>query len=162
MKFLIIDKNNYDYKTLKKDIDRLFDGDNHKIADSIEFMNHLNYIFAQKANQGFLVLLYENNILISMVNYFQYDNQMNYWCEFTLFVNKNYRNKNYAQMVFLRGLEELRKYSCNKLICGIEKDNISSIKFHEKNNFKYAGCQWNELEEGFPDNHLGFIYSVDI
>lgn len=39
-------------------------------------------------------------------------------------------------------------------------DNTSSIKLHEKVGFKYANCNWDELAEGFPENHLGYIYDL--
>ena len=53
---------------------------------------------------------------------------------------------------------KLKDYKCSKLISGIEEDNLPSIKLHEKLGFKYSGYAWNEIAEGFPENHLGYIY----
>lgn len=43
------------------------------------------------------------------------------------------------------------------MISGIEPTNIESIKLHEKVGFRNSGKMWNELADGFPENHMGFI-----
>lgn len=40
----------------------------------------------------------------------------------------------------------------------LKEDNIKSIKIHEKVGFNNTGYKWDELEPGFPKEHLGFIY----
>ena len=29
-------------------------------------------------------------------------------------------------------------------------------------NFKYEGMEWEEIDDGFPENHMGYIYYVDV
>ena len=45
----------------------------------------------------------------------------------------------------------------NKIVSGIENDNVSSIKIHESVGFINSGMMWNEIEEGFPSDHMGFV-----
>ena len=152
--YKIIDNN---FKTEKDKyitlVEKVFANDSDKIANILEFKKHLNYIFASLYNnQAFWVLLIVDETLISMVNFFEYDS-LNH--DFT---NKKYRCKGYAGKVLKYGLNHLKRYQYNKLICGIENTNIASIKLHEKNGFVYSGYNWDELAPGFPKNHLGFIY----
>ena len=159
--YKIIDNNNFKtekdkYITL---VEKVFANDSDKIANILEFEKHLNYIFASPYNnQAFWVLLIVDETLISMVNFFEYDSLNHDWCLFTTFTNKKYRCKGYAGKVLKYGLNYLKRYQYNKLICGIENTNIASIKLHEKNGFVYSGYDWDELAPGFPKNHLGFIY----
>lgn len=39
----------------------------------------------------------------------------------------------------------------------LEENNISSIKVHESVGFKNFFMKWNEIDEGFLNNYLGFI-----
>lgn len=43
------------------------------------------------------------------------------------------------------------------IVSGIEEDNISSIKVYESVGFKNSFMKWNEIDEGFSDNYLGYI-----
>ncbi len=40
----------------------------------------------------------------------------------------------------------------------IKKENISSIKLHEQLGFVYEGKSLDEYANGYPINHLGYIY----
>lgn len=142
-------------------IEKMYEGDNNKLANLEEIKQHLEFIFSEQyANNSFLIFQKEDERLISMVNFFEYNNCSNEWCLFSLFTNQHYRKKGYGEKIMIYTLSKLKQYKCNKLIVGIEKENIPSIKPHEKIGFKYANCNWDDLAEGFPKNYLGFIYDV--
>lgn len=164
MDFKYIEKRDY---ILNKEkylhlIKEMFKGDKNKLANENEIENHLDFIFSnQFTNNAFLILQIKNNKLISMINFFEYNNCLNEWCLFSLFTNRNFRNRGYGEKTMLFALSKLKKYKCTKLISGIESENIPSIKLHEKVGFKYANCNWDELAPGFPENHLGYIYNFE-
>ena len=164
MKYIIVEKEEY-HKNKSKYISLIadmFQNDSNKLANIGEFENHLEFIFNKEySNNAFLVLQIENNKLISMINFFEYNNCSNDWCLFTLFTNKKMRRKGYGEKILIYAISQFQKYKCNKLISGIEKENIASIKLHEKVGFKYVNCNWDELGDGFPENHLGFIYNFE-
>ena len=164
MKYKIVEKK--DYKKNKKDyislIKIMFKNDNNKLANIDEIKNHLDFIFNEDyTNNSFLILQVENDKLISMINAFEYDNVNHYWCFFSLFTQKDYRRNGYGEKMIKYALKYVKKYDCSKVISGIESDNIASIELHKKVGFKYANCNWNELADGFPKNHLGFIYNFE-
>ena len=70
---------------------------------------------------------------------------------------KDYRGKGLGYRTLKFIVEEIKKNNPNKIVSGIEKENDSSIKLHESVGFINSGMMWNEIEEGFPDAHLGFI-----
>ena len=105
-----------------------------------------------------LVLLYDDNKLISMVNGYEYNSIYHDFCIFSLFTKKEYRAQGLGYKTLKHIIEEIKKYNPNKIISGIEKDNIFSIKLHEKAGFINSHLKWNEIEEGFPDNHIGYVY----
>ena len=105
--------NNNNFKTEKDKyitlVAKAFATDSDKIANIIEFKNHLNYIFASPYNnQAFWVLLIVDETLISMVNFFEYDS-LNH--DFT---NKKYRCKGYAGKVLKYGLIDVKNTRQNK------------------------------------------------
>ena len=159
--YKVIQKNDYlnnknQYLTYIK---IMFENDSNKLANYDEISNHLDFIFASPyGNEAFLILELENDELISMINFYEYNNCKNEWCLFSLFTNQKSRRHGHGKNIMSYALKELEKYKCNKLISGIKSDNIPSIKLHELVGFKYANCNWDELAEGFPENHLGFIY----
>ena len=136
-------------------ISEMFKDDNDKLANIQEITEHLNFIFHNNLN-SFLILQLDNDELISMINGYEYSDKQ--WCLFSLFTKKEYRRRGYAKKILELAIEEIKKYDYSMIIVGIEEDNISSIKLHEKLGFKYANCDWNDLADGFPENHLGFIY----
>ena len=109
-------------------------------------------------NESFLILNIKNGKLLSMINFLQYNNIENLWCLFSVFTLKSERRKGYAEDILKFGVNEVKKKKAKYLLSGIEPDNLSSIKLHEKVGFKYSGKMWNELADGFPENHLGYIY----
>lgn len=159
--FKILDSSNYldeneKYLSLVK---KMFENDDNKLANIVDFKKHLDFIFSSTyGNKAFLVLLIIDEKLISMVNFYEYNSLEHDWCLFTLFTEKNNRQKGYGEKTLQYALKELKKYNYNNLISGIESDNIASIKLHEKNGFVYAKCKWDEFADGFPENHLCYIY----
>lgn len=136
-------------------IDELFKNDDDKLANINEINEHLDFLFNNNFN-SFLILQIDNNKLISMINGYEYEEKS--WCLFSLFTNKECRKNGYAEKILKLAIEEIKKSDYSKIIVGIEKDNIPSIKLHEKVGFKYANCNWDDLAKGFPENHLGYIY----
>lgn len=162
--FKVLDSNNYVNEKEKclLLVEKMFENDNNKLANITDFKKHLDFIFSSAyGNKTFLVLFILEEKLVSMVNFYEYNSLEHDWCIFTLFTEKNNRNKGFGEQTLLYGLKELKKYDYNNLISGIEKDNIASIKLHEKNGFIYANCNWNEFAEGFPENHLCYIYNEE-
>lgn len=158
----ILDNTNFDRKKEKclLLVEEMFENDTNKLANIDDFKKHLDFIFsAPYGNKAFLILFIINKKVVSMVNFFEYDSINHNWCIFTLFTKKNSRRKGYGEKTLIYGLKELQKYNFNILISGIEKENVASIKLHEKKGFKYAGCNWNEFVKGFPENHLCYIYN---
>ena len=159
-----------DYKVIRKKeykqnkniylnmINKLFLNDNSKIANIEEFTNHLEFIFNDDIdNDAILILNIENNKIISMVNFLQHNNIENQWCLFSLFTLKSERNKGYGENMLRYGVNEIKNLGAKLLISGIEKENVESIKLHEKVGFINSGKMWDELASGFPENHLGYI-----
>lgn len=163
MKYTIIKQKEYNenkdyYITL---INELFENDNNEIANTKEITNHLDFIFNKEYNlNSFLILQIEKNKLISMINGYEYNNILKEWCLFSLYTKKEYRKKGYAENILKQAITQTTKYNSKKIIVGIKKENIASIKLHEKIGFKYANCNWDQLEQGFPINHLGYYYEI--
>ena len=161
MEYKFIEKTEYhkNKKDYLKLIDEMFYEDYNKLANVNEIEKHLDFIFSNEyTNNAFLCLLMDNEKIISMVNFFEYNNMLNEWCLFAVFTKQNYRSQGYAKKILEKSILHLKNYKCSKLISGIEKDNIASIKLHEEIGFEYSNCNWNELADGFPENHLGFTY----
>lgn len=158
--YKVINKDEYQQNksTYLKMIKQLFKNDDSKIANTKELVNHLDTIFDKNIdNDAFLILNIENDKIISIVNFLQYNNIENLWCLFSIFTLKNYRKKGYGKKILKYGIEQVKKKNAKILISGIEKDNKVSIKLHQKVGFIYSGKSWDELAPGFPKNHLGFI-----
>lgn len=134
----------------------LYKNDNDKLADMSEITRHLDFIFS--CDEALLIMLFNDDELVSMVNAYQYNNVLNEWCIFSLFTKKSYRGNKMGFNTLKLIIDEIKKYNPNKIISGIESDNIVSIKLHEKLGFEYSNCSWDELAEGFPKGHLGFVY----
>ena len=160
MKFKVVLKDEYLSNKNKylNDLRVLYLNDNSKLANIEMIEKHLNFIFT--ISNSLLVLLYDNDKLVSMVNGYEYNNINHDWCIFSLFTNKEYRNHGLGYKVLEYIIEEIKKYNHNIIISGIEQDNISSIKLHERIGFVNSGMKWDEIEPGFPNNHLGFIYKT--
>ena len=161
MEYQIITKQEYHKyrKTIINMIKELFKNDDSKIANIQDFSNHLDFICADEmTNESFLILNIKNGKLLSMINFLQYNNIENLWCLFSVFTLKSERRKGYAEDILKFGVNEVKKRKAKYLLSGIEPDNLSSIKLHEKVGFKYSGKMWNELADGFQENHLGYIY----
>lgn len=142
-------------------INKMFKEDNDKLANLQEISNHLDFIFNADYNQkAFLILQIENDELVSMINGYEYDNIRNEWCLFSLFTKKEKRKLGYGEKILKRAIEKIKKYNCSKIIVGIEKKNIPSIKLHEKAGFEYSNCNCDDLADGFPENHLGYCYKI--
>lgn len=158
MRFKVVLKNDYlsNKNEYLDDISKLFFNDNCKLANIDDISKHLDFIF--NVPNSLLVLLYDRDKLVSMVNGYEYNNINHDWCICSLFTNKEYRGKGLGYKTLKYVIEEIKKNNPNKIVSGIEKENISSIKVHEKIGFINSGMMWNEIEEGFPDNHLGFVY----
>lgn len=151
-----------DYITNKDDyiklIDELFENDDSKIANIEEFTNHLEFIFSDDhQNDSMLILNIKDGKVISMINFLQYNNLDNLWCLFSLFTLKSKRKMGYGEQMLRYGVEQVKNKQAKLLISGIESDNIESIKLHEKVGFKNSGKKWDELADGFPENHIGYI-----
>lgn len=86
-----------------------------------------------------------------MINGYEYESGS--WCLLSLFTKKEYRNSGYALKLLKLAIEEIKQYNFTKIIVGIEKENIPSIKLHEKVGFEYANCNWDDFAKGFPENH---------
>lgn len=163
MKYTIIKQKEYNenkdyYITL---INELFENDDNEIANTKEITTHLDFIFNKEYNlNSFLILQLEKNKLISMINGYEYNNILKEWCLFSLYTKKEYRKKGYAENILKQAITQTKKYNSKKIIVGIKKENIASIKLHEKVGFKYANCNWDQLEQGFPSNHLGYYYEI--
>ena len=143
-------------------IKKMFENDSNKLANYDKICEHLEYIFTSPyRNEAFLVFEIEDDELISMVNFYEYDNCKNEWCLFSLFTNQKFRRLGYGKKIITYAINLLKNYKCSKLISGIEAENIPSIKLHELVGFKFANCDWNKLADGFPENHLGYIYLSD-
>ena len=160
-----------DYKIIRRDdynlnrqlyidqIRELFKNDKSKIANLDEITNHLDFLFNDNLN-SFLIFQINQGILVAMINGYEYDYKT--WCLFSIFIKKEYRNKGFALNLLKFTINELKKEKFERIIVGIEKENISSIKLHEKAGFKYANCNWDDFAHGFPENHLGYIYKNNI
>lgn len=151
-----------DYKKSKNRyielINELFKNDDSKIANIEEFTEHLDFIFSDShQNDAMLILNIEDGKIISMINFLQYDSIENLWCLFSLFTLKTKRKMGYGEQMLRYGVEQIKKRDAKLLISGIESTNIESIKVHEKVRFKNSGKMWDELADGFPENHLGYI-----
>ena len=140
------------------DISELFLNDCSKLANIDDISKHLDFIF--NVPNSLLVLLYDDDKLVSMVNGYEYNNINHNWCICSLFTNKEYRGQGLGYKTLKYIIEEIKKYEPNKIVSGIEQDNVSSMKVHEKIGFINSGMMWNEIEEGFPENHLGFVYKT--
>ena len=158
MKFKLVLRDDYLLNKSKyiEDIKFLYQDDNSKLANIEDIKKHLDFIF--NIPNSMLVLLYDDNKLISMVNGYEYNSIYHDFCIFSLFTKKEYRAQGLGYKTLKRIIEEIKKYNPNKIISGIEKDNIFSIKLHEKAGFINSNLKWNEIEEGFPDNHMAYIY----
>ena len=158
MKFKLVLRDDYLLNKSKyiEDIKFLYQDDNSKLANIEDIKKHLDFIF--NIPNSMLVLLYDDNKLISMVNGYEYNSIYHDFCIFSLFTKKEYRAQGLGYKTLKHIIEEIKKYNPNKIISGIEKDNFSSIKVHEKIGFINSHLKWNEIEEGFPDNHIGYVY----
>lgn len=156
----VIDRTIYnkEKETIKNLIAELFKDDNDIIANLEETMEHLDFIFSQEKNEAFLLLDIHNDELVCMVNFLEYNNVLKDWCLFSVFTKKEYRNNGYAEVIIKKGIEIVKKYKGNRIIAGIEYDNIKSQKLHEKLGFKYEGLDWDEIDDGFPENHKAYIW----
>lgn len=160
MRFKVVLKEDYLINKNKyiEDIKNLYLNDDNKLANIDDISKHLDFIF--NVPNSLLVLLYDENKLVSMVNGYEYNNIYHDWCICSLFTNKEYRGKGLGHKVLKYIIEEIKKYNPNKIVSGIEENNILSIRVHEKIGFKNSGLKWNEIEDGFPEDHLGFIYKT--
>lgn len=161
--YKIITRDEYKKKKVfyLKLISDLFKNDNSKIANLEEFTNHLEFIFSDShQNDAILILDLEDGKIISMVNFFQYNNIDNLWCLFSLFTLNSKRNMGYGKEILKFGIEEVKKRGAKLLISGIEHTNIKSIKLHEEVGFRNSGKTWDELACGFPKNYIGYIMEI--
>ena len=104
--YKVINKDEYQQNksTYLKMIKQLFKNDDSKIANTKELVNHLDTIFDKNIdNDAFLILNIENDKIISMVNFLQYNNIENLWCLFSIFTLKNYRKKGYGKKILKYG-----------------------------------------------------------
>lgn len=162
--FKVLDNSNYINEKEKclLLVEKMFENDNNKLANIADFKKHFDFIFsATYGNKAFLILFIIDGKLESMVNFYEYNSLEHDWCIFNLFTEKENRQKGYGEKTLQYALKELKKYEYNNLISGIEKDNIASIKLHEKNGFIYANCKWDEFADGFPEKHLCYIYNKE-
>lgn len=162
--FKVLDNSNYINEKEKclLLVEKMFENDNNKLANIADFKKHLDFIFsATYGNKAFLILFIIDEKLENMVNFYEYNSLEHDWCIFNLFTEKENRQKGYGEKTLQYALKELKKYEYNNLISGIEKDNIASIKLHEKNGFIYANCKWDEFADGFPEKHLCYIYNKE-
>lgn len=156
----VIDRTIYnkEKETIKNLIAELFKNDNDIIANLEETMEHLDFIFSQEKNKSFLLLNIENNKLVCMVNFLEYNNVLKDWCLFSVFTKKEKRKKGYAEKIIKKGIEIVKDNEGNRIIAGIEYDNIPSEQLHEKLGFKYDGLDWDEIDDGFPEKHKAYIW----
>ena len=156
--FKLITKDNYVKEDISKLIEELFKGDKSSIANLEETMEHLDFIFSNSNNQSFLLMDMDNEKLIGMVNFLEYNNILKDWALFSIYVKKEYRNKGIAFNLINEGLKKVRKLNGNRIVSGIDENNFQSINFHKKLGFIDSGKMWNEIDDGFPENHKAFIY----
>ena len=156
--FKLITKDNYVKEDISKLIEELFKGDKSSIANLEETMEHLDFIFSNSNNQSFLLMDMDNEKLIGMVNFLEYNNILKDWALFSIYVKKEYRNKGIAFNLINEGLKKVRKLNGNRIVSGIDENNFQSINLHKKLGFIDSGKMWNEIDDGFPENHKAFIY----
>ncbi len=156
----LITRNNYIRNDISKMIEELFKDDNSSIANLEDTMNHLDFIFSNPNNQAFLLLEIIDGKLVSMVNFLEYNNILKDWSLFSIYTKKEYRNRGLAFNLVNEGLDKVRMLGGNRVISGIEEINSESIKLHEKLGFLDSKMMWNEIDDGFPENHKAFIYYV--
>lgn len=156
----VIDRTIYnkEKETIKNLIAELFKNDNDIIANLEETMEHLDFIFSQEKNKSFLLLNIEDNELVCMVNFLEYNNVLKDWCLFSVFTKKEKRKKGYAEKIIKKGIEIVKDNEGNRIIAGIEYDNIPSQQLHKKLGFKYDGLDWDEIDDGFPEKHKAYIW----
>lgn len=114
LSYTFIEKEDYQNNKNKylKLIENMFENDENKLANIDEFSEHLEFIFnKQLSNNAFLVLQIEDDRLISMINFFEYNNCSNDWCLFTLFTNRNERRKRYGEKILLYAISKLKNIS---------------------------------------------------
>ena len=106
--------NNEEYVKNKLEIQKLiagiFKNDNDKIANLEETMEHLDFIFAQKNNKAFLLLNIENDELICMVNFLEYNNIFKDWSLFSVFTKKDKRRNGYASEIIKEGIKIIKQF----------------------------------------------------
>lgn len=160
MNYTMILKENYNKHRTKilADIRELMKNDCSKIANLEEITKHLDFIF--QWDRSILVFLFLGDELVSMVNAYEYNNRLHEWCVFALFTKREYRGQNLGELTLKYIVDRILEYNPSKIISGIEIDNIYSIKLHKKIGFHYSNHNWNELADGFPENHLGFEYKM--
>ena len=156
----VIDRTKYnkEKETIKNLIAELFKNDNDIIANLEETMEHLDFIFSQEKNKSFLLLNIEDNELVCMVNFLEYNNVLKDWCLFSVFTKKEKRKKGYAKDIIKEGIKIVKENNGNRIIAGIEYDNIPSQQLHKKLGFKYDELDWDEIDDGFPEKHKAYIW----
>ena len=87
------------------DISYLYLDDDNKFANIDEISKHLDFIF--NMTNSLLVLLYDGNKLVSMVNGYFYNSISNDWCICSLFTNKEYRGQGLGYKVLKYIIEEI-------------------------------------------------------
>ena len=157
MEFKVVLKDEYlsNKDKILDDIRYLYSDDDNKYANIDEITRCLNIIF--DVPNTLLVLLYDDDKLVCMVSGYEYNTMTHDWAVLALFNKKDYRGKGLGYRTLKFIVEEIKKNNPNKIVSGIEKKNDSSIKLHESVGFIKSGMMWNKIEEGFPDDHLGFI-----
>ena len=116
MKFKLVLRDDYLLNKSKyiEDIKFLYQDDNSKLANIEDIKKHLDFIF--NIPNSMLVLLYDDNKLISMVNGYEYNSIYHDFCIFSLFTKKEYRAQGLGYKTLKHIIEEIKKYNPNKII----------------------------------------------
>ena len=106
----VIDRTIYnkEKETIKNLIAELFKNDNDIIANLEETMEHLDFIFSQEKNKSFLLLNIEDNELVCMVNFLEYNNVLKDWCLFSVFTKKDRTIRSVFSLLFIPLLSQAR------------------------------------------------------
>ncbi|MCL2772837.1 MAG: GNAT family N-acetyltransferase [Oscillospiraceae bacterium] len=111
--------------------------DDEKLNKTVKWMKQNNF-GENFETKWFYVIAYSNNEIVGFI-YFMKDKQnMFRWYLGDLSVNELYQRQGIAANLIQNGIEKIKNYQGTILHTYIEKDNIPSIKLHEKLGFYHC------------------------
>ena len=159
----IINKKQYfnEKKKIVSLITDLFENDSDVIANIEELTKHLDFIFSLENNKAFLLLDIVDEKLLCMVNFLEYNSIKKEWCLFSVFTKKSERKKSLGKIIIREGIKEVIKEEGTLIVAGIKEINTASRKLHSSMGFTYEGKNWDEVADGFPEDHLAYTYKIE-